>query len=106
MIINKYVILALIFLALELALINNKDELIDWISELGLFLFVYLIYMYFKKFWFYRGRRMKDKIIPMLIILGFSTFFVDDEKSFYSWFSWAGLFVGISLLSYYILGGF
>ena len=50
MIINKYVILALIFLALELALINNKDELIDWISELGLFLFVYLIYMYFKKF--------------------------------------------------------
>lgn len=23
---------------------------------------------------------MKDKIIPMLIILGFSTFFVDDEK--------------------------
>lgn len=50
MIINKYVILALIFLALELALIDNKDELIDWISELGLFLFVYLIYMYFKKF--------------------------------------------------------
>ena len=50
MIINKYVMLALIFLALELALIDNKDELIDWISELGLFLFVYLIYMYFKKF--------------------------------------------------------
>lgn len=50
MIINKYVILALIFLALELALIDDKDELIDWISELGLFLFVYLIYMYFKKF--------------------------------------------------------
>ena len=50
MIINKYVMLALIFLALELALINDKDELIDWISELGLFLFVYLIYIYFKKF--------------------------------------------------------
>ena len=25
---------------------------------------------------------MKEKIIPMLIILGFSTFFVDDEKVF------------------------
>lgn len=50
MIINKYVMLALIFLALELTLIDGKDELIDWISELGLFLFVYLIYMYFKKF--------------------------------------------------------
>ena len=50
MIVNKYVMLALIFLALELVLIDNKDELIDWISELGLFLFVYLIYMYFKKF--------------------------------------------------------
>lgn len=50
MIINKYVMLALIFLALELALISDKDELIDWISELGLFLFVYLIYIYFKKF--------------------------------------------------------
>lgn len=50
MIINKYVMLALIFLALELTLIDDKDELIDWISELGLFLFVYLIYMYFKKF--------------------------------------------------------
>lgn len=48
---------------------------------------------------------MKDKIIPMIIILGFSTFFVNDEKSFYSWFSWAGLFVGISLLALYILGG-
>lgn len=47
---------------------------------------------------------MKDKIIPMLIILGFSTFFVDDEQSFYSWFSWAGLFVGISLLALYISG--
>jgi hypothetical protein len=47
---------------------------------------------------------MKDKIIPMLIILGFSTFFVDDEKSFYNWFSWAGLFVAISLLALYILG--
>lgn len=50
MIINKYVMLALIFLALELAFIDDKDELIDWISELGLFLFVYLIYMYFKNF--------------------------------------------------------
>ena len=50
MIVNKYVMLALIFLALELALIDDKEELIDWISELGLFLFVYLIYMYFKKF--------------------------------------------------------
>lgn len=42
--------LALIFLAIDLALVNNKDELIDWFSELGLFLFVYLIYIYFKKF--------------------------------------------------------
>lgn len=42
--------LALIFLALELTLISDKDELIDWISELGLFLFVYLMYMFFKKF--------------------------------------------------------
>ena len=50
MIINKYVILALIFLALELALIDDKDKLIDWISELGLFLFVYLIYIYLKNF--------------------------------------------------------
>lgn len=50
MIVNKYVMFALIFLALELALIDDKDELIDWISELGLFLFVYLVYMYFKKF--------------------------------------------------------
>lgn len=50
MIINKYVILALIFLAFELALISDKDELIDWISDFGLFLFVYLIYMFFKKF--------------------------------------------------------
>lgn len=50
MIINKYVILALIFLALELALISDKEELIDWISDFGLFLFVYLIYMFFKKF--------------------------------------------------------
>lgn len=51
MIINKYVILALIFLAFELALISDKDELIDWISDFGLFLFVYLIYMFFKNFW-------------------------------------------------------
>ena len=50
MIINKYVMLALIFLAFELALLSDKDELIDWISDFGLFLFVYLIYMYFKKF--------------------------------------------------------
>lgn len=50
MIINRYVILALIFLAFDLALVSNKDELIDFISELGLFLFVYLIYIYFKKF--------------------------------------------------------
>ena len=49
---------------------------------------------------------MKEKIIPMLIILGFSTIFVNDEKSFYSWFSWSGLFVGISLLAFYISGGF
>lgn len=47
---------------------------------------------------------MKDKIIPMLIILGFSTIFINDEKSFYSWFSWAGLFVGISLLALYLIG--
>lgn len=50
MIINKYVMLALIFLAIDLALVSNKDELIDWFSDCGLFLFVYLIYMYFKKF--------------------------------------------------------
>lgn len=50
MIINKYVMLALIFLAFELAFISDKDELIDWISDFGLFLFVYLIYIYFKKF--------------------------------------------------------
>ena len=42
--------LALIFLALKLAFVSDKDELIDWIASLGLFLFVYLIYMYFKKF--------------------------------------------------------
>ena len=46
MIINKYVMLALIFLALELALINNKDELIDWISELGLFVAISLLAFY------------------------------------------------------------
>lgn len=62
MIVNKYVILALIFLALELALISDKDELIDWISELGLFLFVYLIYIYFKKFWFSKGVEEEWKI--------------------------------------------
>ena len=50
MIINNYVMFVLIFLALELALISDKDELIDWISELGLFLFVYLVYIYIKKF--------------------------------------------------------
>ena len=50
MIINKYVVLCLIFLAFELALISDKDELIDWISDFGLFLFVYLVYMFFKKF--------------------------------------------------------
>lgn len=50
MIINKYVILALIFLVLELALVSDKDDLIDWISDCGLFLFVYLIYIFFKKF--------------------------------------------------------
>lgn len=50
MIINKYVMIALIFLAFELALISDKDELIDWFSEFGLFLFVYLIYIFFKKF--------------------------------------------------------
>lgn len=42
--------LALMFLAVGLALIDDKDELIEWISELGLFLFVYLVYIYFKKF--------------------------------------------------------
>lgn len=50
MIINKYVMLSLIFLALELALISDKEELIDWISDFGLFLFVYLIYMFLKNF--------------------------------------------------------
>ena len=56
MIINKYVMLALIFLALELALISDKEELIDWISDFGLFLFVYLIYMFFKNFDLYIRR--------------------------------------------------
>lgn len=50
MIINKYVMLALIFLALKLAFVSDKDELIDYIASCGLFLFVYLIYMYFKNF--------------------------------------------------------
>lgn len=50
---------------------------------------------------------MKNIIIIMLIVLGFSTLFVDDdEQSFYSWFSWAGLFVAISLLAFYIMGVF
>ena len=49
-------------------------------------------------------QKMVDKIIPMLVIIGFSTLFVKDEKSFYSWFSWWGLFVAISLLLYYVLG--
>ncbi len=31
---------------------------------------------------------MKDKIIPMLIIIGFASFFVNDEDSFYKWVSW------------------
>ena len=70
MIVNKYVMLALIFLALELALIDNKD-----------------------------------KIIPMIIIMGFASFFVNDEDSFYKWVSWCGTFVAISLLVLYILGG-
>lgn len=55
MIINKYVMLALMFLAVELSLIDDKDELIEWISELGLFLFVYLVYIYFKKILIYKG---------------------------------------------------
>lgn len=55
MIVNKYVILALVFLAFDLALVSNKDELIDWFSDCGLFLFVYLIYIFFKKFWFSKG---------------------------------------------------
>lgn len=50
MIVNKYVILALIFLALDLALVSNKDELTDWFSDCGLFLFMYLIYIFFKNF--------------------------------------------------------
>lgn len=50
MIINKYVMLALIFLVIDLALVSNEDELIDWLSDCGLFLFVYLIYIFFKKF--------------------------------------------------------
>lgn len=48
---------------------------------------------------------MKDKIIPMIIIMGFASFFVDDESSFYKWVSWSGTFVAISLLVLYILGG-
>lgn len=47
--------LALMFLAVELSLIDDKDELIEWISELGLFLFVYLVYIYFKKILIYKG---------------------------------------------------
>lgn len=27
---------------------------------------------------------MKDKIIPMIIIMGFASFFVNDEDSFYN----------------------
>ena len=48
---------------------------------------------------------MKDKIIPMIIIMGFASFFVNDEDSFYKWVSWCGTFVAISLLVLYILGG-
>ena len=47
---------------------------------------------------------MKDKIIPMIIIMGFASFFVNDEDSFYKWVSWCGTFVAISLLILYILG--
>lgn len=49
---------------------------------------------------------MKDKIIPMLVVIGFSTLFVKDEKSFYKWVSWCGTFVAISLLAFYIMGVF
>lgn len=61
MIINKYVVLCLIFLALELALISDKEELIDWISDFGLFLFVYLIYMFLKKFWLIKELRKNER---------------------------------------------
>lgn len=33
MIINKYVMLCLIFLALKLTFVSDKDELIDWIAS-------------------------------------------------------------------------
>lgn len=49
---------------------------------------------------------MKDKIIPMIIIIGFASFFVNDEDSFYKWVSWCGTFVAISLLAFYIMGVF
>lgn len=47
---------------------------------------------------------MKDKIIPMLIILGFATIFIKDEKSFYKWFSLVGVSVAIRLLLFYVFG--
>ena len=49
---------------------------------------------------------MKDKIIIMIIIIGFASFFVNDEDSFYKWVSWCGTFVAISLLAFYIMGVF
>lgn len=48
---------------------------------------------------------MKDMIIGMSIIIGLSTFFVNDEESFYSWLTWCGFFVAIRLITFYILGG-
>lgn len=50
MIFNKYVMLCLILLALNLAFVSDKEDLIDWMASCGFFLFVYLIYMYFKIF--------------------------------------------------------
>ena len=47
---------------------------------------------------------MKNVIISMLIMVGFSTFFVKDEKSFYKWVSWCGIFVAIRLLLFYLFG--
>lgn len=41
---------------------------------------------------------MLEKIIPMIVIICLSTFFVNDEKSFYSWIKWCGLYVIMNLI--------
>ncbi len=54
--------LALIFLALELTLISDKDELIDWISELGLFL-VFMV-------WFICSYKFTFKLFVWRFLIG------------------------------------